>query len=369
MAEILKIEGTCMSGLKIRNLSVRYGSGSHAFQALKGINLDITEGTFVTLLGPSGSGKTTLLRCVAGLVTPAEGRIEAGSSLFYDAGTRTGLHTRQRNLGMVFQAFALWPHMTIADNIAFPLRMRGVPPEKQRVRADELLKLVGLAGLGQRYPTQLSGGQQQRVGLARAISGEPTLLLMDEPLSSLDARLREEMRSYIRRLQRELGITVLYVTHDREEALGLSDDVVILSGGTIVSNGSPRHLYSNPPDSFTAAFLAGWNIIGDVRELEGTMASSWLRKVSSGSSGGKLGLPVDLDGLGIHGAAETQVQGEIINVEFLGANVRLELLLPGISRPVFVMQSGQTGEACLRLEQRANIGIPIEAFRVLPDVQ
>lgn len=357
-----------MSGLKIRNLSVRYGSGSHAFQALKGINLDITEGTFVTLLGPSGSGKTTLLRCVAGLVTPAEGRIEAGSSMFYDASTGTGLHTRQRNLGMVFQAFALWPHMTIADNIAFPLRMRGVPPEKQRVRADELLKLVGLAGLGQRYPTQLSGGQQQRVGLARAISAEPTLLLMDEPLSSLDARLREEMRSYIRRLQRELGITVLYVTHDREEALGLSDDVVILSGGTIVSNGSPRHLYSDPPDSFTAAFLAGWNIIGDVRELQGTMASSWLRKVNSGPSGGKLVLPVDLAGLGIHGAAETQVPGEIINVEFLGANVRLELLLPGISRPVFLMQSGQTGEACLRLEQPANIGIPIEAFRVLPHV-
>lgn len=366
-----------MSGLTIHGLGVRYGAGAEKFQALHDVCLQITSGTFVTLLGPSGSGKTTLLRCVAGLISPSAGRIVADERLFYDAATSVGLPTRHRNLGMVFQAFALWPHMSVAENIAFPLRMREWPTGKRRSRVDELLQLVGLPGLGTRYPSQLSGGQQQRVGLARAISCEPSLLLMDEPLSSLDARLREEMRSYIRRLQKEIGITVIYVTHDREEALGLSDVIVILSGGRIVSIGTPRELYQDPPDSFTATFLAGWSLLGKVDDLAAGAEGRWLERVErpshchAGSNCAAL-LPVDIaEPLAeLPGNSETHVPGEVMNVEFLGAAIRMELRLPGVDRAVFVTQTGRAGEVALRLTRGARVNVPIRAFRVLsqPDL-
>ena len=362
-----------MSGLAIHGLGVRYGSGADKFQALTNINLQIAAGTFVTLLGPSGSGKTTLLRCVAGLISPGTGRITADDRLFYDADSSIGLPTRHRNLGMVFQAFALWPHMCVADNIAFPLKMHGWPAEKIKARVNELLVVVGLPGLGSRYPGQLSGGQQQRVGLARAIACEPTMLLMDEPLSSLDARLREEMRSHIRRLQKDLGITVIYVTHDREEALGLSDVIVILSAGRIVSTGAPRELYQTPPDSFSATFLAGWNLLGKPDDVVAGSEGRWLAHVvgasqfAAGNNCAAL-LPVDInEKLSVStGGSDTHVPCEVMNVEFLGAATRIELRLPGIDPAVFVTQTGSAGEAALNLRRGMRVDMPIRAFRILP---
>ena len=365
-----------MSALSIENLSVRYGTGSERFQALRDVSVQVGSGTFVTLLGPSGSGKTTLLRCIAGLLSPTAGRIVAGERLFYDAATSVGLPTRHRNLGMVFQAFALWPHMSVAENIAFPLRMRGWAKERRRTRVDELLTLVGLPGLGARHPNQLSGGQQQRVGLARAIACEPSLLLMDEPLSSLDARLREEMRSYIRGLQKELGITVIYVTHDREEALGLSDVIVILSGGTLVATGTARGLYQDPPDSFTAMFLAGWNLLGHVDQLSAHAEGSWLKDIARTSPchcGNHCAILLPVEFAASPGptsvANDPQVPGEVANVEFLGSAVRMELRLPGVERPVFVTRTGEHADAALQLDRGAEVALPLRAFRVLCEPQ
>lgn len=362
-----------MSELTIRGLAVRYGGARNAFQALTDVNLDVESGTFVTLLGPSGSGKTTLLRCVAGLVMPSGGRIEAGNRLFVDAASETGLQTRERNLGMVFQAFALWPHMTVAENVAFPLRMRGLERRKQQLRVEELLQLVGLPGLGARYPAQLSGGQQQRVGLARAICCQPSILLMDEPLSGLDARLREEMRSYIRRLQNELGITVVYVTHDREEALGLSDVIVILSNGRIVSVGPPRELFQDPQDAFTANFLSGWNRLGSPQDVR-SRGGEWLKELALGipetdGSDHVVMLPTDMKKpLKRTGRAQEarKIPAEVLNVEFLGTSVRLELRLPGVETSLFVSQAGSAADQALKTRRGDTVELPAEAFRLLP---
>ncbi len=357
-----------MTGLKITDLGVYYG-GPKGFRALSEVSLNVESGTFVTLLGPSGSGKTSLLRCVAGLVKPSEGRIEAGPDLFFDATSGTGLLTRQRKLGMVFQAFALWPHMTVTENVGFPLRMRGWSRSKRQGRVEELLELVGLPKMGGRFPSQLSGGQQQRVGLARAISGEPSLLLMDEPLSGLDARLREEMRSYIRRLQKELGITVIYVTHDREEALCLSDQIVILSRGRVMSVGTPQQLYRQPTDAFTANFLAGWNLLGG---LDGILAGggTWLNGSFAGAKDDSTTVvlptdfdePLDLSGI----AGDGFVPAIVTNIEYLGGSVRLELRMNGVQGPVFVSQSGETTQKVLALSIGTEIGLPMTAFRTLP---
>ena len=361
-----------MSGLRIEGVSLHYGTGPVRFQALDQVDLQISSGTFVTLLGPSGSGKTTLLRCIAGLVSPSAGRIMADDRLFYDAATSTGLPTRHRNLGMVFQAFALWPHMTVAANVGFPLKLRGWSTEKRNARVDELLELVGLPGLGGRYPTQLSGGQQQRVGLARAISCEPSLLLMDEPLSSLDARLREEMRAHIRRLQKTLGITVIYVTHDREEALGLSDVVVILSRGKMVAKSTPQDLYRRPMDSFTATFLSGWSKLGGVTALSARQEGRWVERVqrqTSCSCGGNCAvmLPMEMSEPRVQAPASdhTHISAEIMNVEFLGSSVRVELRLPGADRTAFVTQSGAAADSAIQLARGAHAGVPLRDFRIL----
>lgn len=267
-------------GLSVRHLTARYAGASA--QALDHVTLDVPPGAFVTLLGPSGSGKTTLLRVLAGLFSPASGEVSIGGRVVYSSELGIDVPTRRREVGMVFQSYALWPHMTIAANVAYPLRIRKWRREAISQRVKELLGLVGLGKLGERYPSQLSGGQQQRVALARSISHKPSLLLMDEPLSNLDAELRSEMRAYIKAFQRDVGVTTVYVTHDREEALALSDLVALVKDGEIVEYGEPRELFTNPRTRFGAQFFRGCSLL-NVHVTVGE-AGLQVTEISSGST-------------------------------------------------------------------------------------
>ncbi len=233
----------------IRAIRHRFGT----FEALKSIDIAIRPGEFVALLGPSGCGKTTLLRCIAGLVTPTSGEILIdGRSI-----TRVPIH--KRDLGMVFQSYALFPHMTVADNIRFGLKMHGVRGAEAERRIAEALALVQMVGYEARYPAQMSGGQQQRIALARALVTRPKALLLDEPFGALDAKLRESMQIELRRLQKALGITTIFVTHDQQEALSMADRVAVMNGGRIEQLDTPTQIYNAPMTSFVADFIGQTN--------------------------------------------------------------------------------------------------------------
>jgi iron(III) transport system ATP-binding protein len=237
----------------VRGATKTYGS----VEALKGVDLDIQEGSFTVLLGPSGSGKTTLLRSIAGIERLDSGNIRLGGTLVSDSGVH--VPSERRNLAMVFQDYALWPHMTVRQNVTYALRRRRVGSREASARVDATLERVGLGAKASNYPHELSGGQQQRVALARAIVGSPSLILFDEPLSNLDADLREHLRLEIATLTRESGATALYITHDQGEAFALADEVAILRGGSIEQRGTPESIYRHPESPFVARFtgLAG----------------------------------------------------------------------------------------------------------------
>jgi len=249
--------------LRVEGLEKRFGTVA----AVRGVDLDVPSGAFFTLLGPSGCGKTTILRSIAGIYLPDRGRVEL------DGVEVTTRPMHARNMALVFQNHALFPHMTAFDNVAFGLRMRRVPRAELRARVEEALALVRLDGLGARMPAQLSGGQQQRVALARALVVRPSLLLLDEPLSNLDARLRDELRAELRALQRRLGVTTVLVTHDIEEAFVLSDRVAVLRAGRIEQVGTPRELYRTPATRFVANFVGPVNEIplSSIDAVDGTM--------------------------------------------------------------------------------------------------
>ena len=234
--------------------------------AVNHVSLTIEEGQFVTLLGPSGCGKTTTLNCIAGLEEPDGGRITVGDAVLTDVGRHTVLPPERRNLGMVFQSYALWPHMTVYDNLAFGLRLKKVAQSEVRRRIGDVLELVGLRGMEQRYPFQMSGGQQQRVALARAVVAQPRVLLLDEPLSNLDAKVREQARFWLRDFQKRLGITAVYVTHDQAEALAISDMVAVLASGNLLQYAPPKVIYERPASRFVADF------IGQTSMLHGVVA-------------------------------------------------------------------------------------------------
>ena len=242
-----------MAGLRVESIVRRYGSVT----AVDRISFSVQRGEFVSLLGASGSGKTTTLRMIAGLEPVDEGSIIIGDSIVNGPGTN--VPTARRHIGMVFQSYAVWPHMTVSQNVAFPLQQQKVAADAQRARVSKILELVELGDLAERFPSQLSGGQQQRVALARALVAEPSLILFDEPLSNLDARLRESMRGLIRTLHRRLELTSIYVTHDQAEAMALSDRILILDRGRVVQEGSPRALYQAPASVFVAEFLGSAN--------------------------------------------------------------------------------------------------------------
>ncbi len=237
------------AGIEFRQVAKRYGADPRAPLAVKGISFVVPKGTLTTILGPSGCGKTTTLRMIAGLESPSSGQI------FIAGREVTTLGPAQRNVSMMFQSYALFPHMTVAGNVMYGLRMSGQPARLAREKAVEALRSVGLVGLEDRWPSELSGGQQQRVALARALVLEPEVLLFDEPLSNLDARLRREMREEIRALQQRLGLTVAYVTHDQGEAMAVSDQIIVMDQGLIAQAGPPKTLYEAPQTPFVAGFM------------------------------------------------------------------------------------------------------------------
>ena len=243
--------------IEIRNLTKWYETRQGRVKAVRGIDLEVAEHEVCVLLGPSGCGKTTALRCVAGLETPDEGEIRLGGKTVYSSAGGIHVPTERRDIGMVFQSYALWPHMNVFQVVAYPLTdgRRRVPAGEVKERVGKALEMVKLGGLENRSVTDLSGGQQQRVALARALVAEPQVLLMDEPLSNLDARLREEMRLEVRRLTTLLGLTTLYVTHDQTEALSLADRVCVMSAGVFVDQGKPEQVYFSPATRFSAEFL------------------------------------------------------------------------------------------------------------------
>ena len=243
--------------IEVKDLVIRYGEAV----AVNGVSFTVDRGEHVTLLGPSGCGKTTTLRAIAGLEQPASGSIRIDGHAMYDASERRNIPTEQRGVSMVFQSYAVWPHMTVFDNVAYGLRVRKQSQADIKANAERALDLVQMRHLAERPASKLSGGQQQRVALARALAFSPTVVLFDEPLSNLDAKLRAEMRVELRELQRRLDITSVYVTHDQEEALAISDRVIVMNVGVIEQIGSPETIYNRPRSRFVADFVGSANII------------------------------------------------------------------------------------------------------------
>ncbi|HEV8019954.1 MAG TPA: ABC transporter ATP-binding protein [Candidatus Lustribacter sp.] len=253
---------TIKDALVVDDLHKSFSDRKATVGAVNGVSFSIQEGEFYTLLGPSGCGKTTTMRCIAGLERTNQGRISiAGREVSAPGGVF--VPPNERDIGMVFQSYAIWPHMTVFQNVAFPLKVTGIRKGSKEMndRVEEALALVQLEGLAGRFATQLSGGQQQRLALARALVRRPKLLLLDEPLSNLDARLRDRMRTELKSIQRRLGITTLYVTHDQTEALSMSDRIAVMEAGTIVQEATPLDLYLKPLNSFVAEFLGNSNLL------------------------------------------------------------------------------------------------------------
>jgi len=302
-----------MSFVSVQNLQKSYG-GSPVFND---INCQIQRGEFVTLLGPSGCGKSTLLRCIAGLTAVDSGKI------LLDGSDLVPLSPQKRGIGMVFQSYALFPNMTVEQNVAFGLRMQKVNADDSRARVREVLQLVELQDFASRYPHQLSGGQCQRVALARSLVTRPRLLLLDEPLSALDARIRKHLREQIRQIQRELGLTTIFVTHDQEEALTMSDRIFLMNQGRIVQSGDAEALYTAPVDAFAAGFIGNYNL------LDAVSASRLLqRPVNS-----RLAIRPEAIALSLNGELEAQVRSHSL----LGNVIRYRVEARGVELLVDVL--------------------------------
>ena len=289
-----------MAFVQLEGLGKRYGE----IDAVVATHLSVEKGEFVSLLGPSGCGKTTTLQMIAGFVEVTSGRI------LLDGRDITHAKPASRGLGVVFQSYALFPHMTVKDNVAFGLRMRKVPNGELHQRVDRVLKLVRLDPHAERYPRELSGGQRQRVALARALVIEPPVLLLDEPLSNLDANLREEMQFEIRRIQREVGITTLMVTHDQSEALSISDRVVVMQAGRITQIDAPYTLYEHPRTEFISGFVGKANLLPGERDSAGVVQVQ---------RGGELTLSLRPEKIDLRDASHGRLQGKIVSRFFLGS--------------------------------------------------
>jgi iron(III) transport system ATP-binding protein len=263
-----------MNELSVNDLHLDYGTGAHANPILKGVSMHLKRGEVVALLGPSGSGKTTLLRAVAGLETPKAGAIDIGERRVFDGAKGYEMPAEARSLGLVFQSYALWPHKTVFDNVAYGLKLRKMGKADIAAKVKEVLTQLGLGHLGERYPHQLSGGQQQRVAIARALVYNPPVILLDEPLSNLDAKLREEARAFLRELIVRLGLSALMVTHDQAEAMAISDRILLLNNGKIEQQGTPQSMYETPDTLFTAEFMGSNNRLpGKVVSRNGASAA------------------------------------------------------------------------------------------------
>jgi iron(III) transport system ATP-binding protein len=363
--------------LRVENLEKAFIVAEGKVAAVRDVSFEVQEGTLLTLLGPSGCGKTTTLRCVAGLEHPDRGRITIGNVTVFSGSDGIVVPAYRRGVGMVFQSYAIWPHMTVAENVAFPLVHGGFKAPKSEVkkRVTKALELVGLAKQENRPAPLLSGGQQQRVSLARALVYEPKLLLLDEPLSNLDAKLREEMRIELRDLVKRLNISTLYVTHDQEEALVLSDEIAVMSEGCILQKGSPREIYLHPRHPFVANFVGTANFIeGSVVEprkngqpglVVGTALGQMSCALPSGvGKGERVSLMFRPEDVLIHPAAQTSTvnlfPGVLERMIFVGNKIQCD-----IRAGTLVLHSEVNVRAEIQQSSNVFVEVPPDCIRVL----
>ncbi len=362
-----------MTAIRVKDLLHRYGTGSAAMTSVDHVSFDVGDGEFYTLLGPSGCGKSTTLRCIAGLEDPSGGVIELDGAVVVSG--RAVVPPNKRDIGLVFQDYAVWPHMTVFENVAYPLRIsRKVTRSEIRSRVQDALHLVGLEQFVERRATQLSGGQQQRLSLARALVRQPKVLLLDEPLSNLDAKLREQMRTELRSIQRRLKIATLFVTHDQVEALSMSNRIAVMRDGKIVQEGTPREVYLKPNCEFVARF------VGSATFIRGTVAaySSLENEATLTTSMGPLRART-LDAVKVHDTVEVVVrpeavllddattavncfEGEIALAHFVGDAVDYSVRVGDES--IRVKGGGRTN---LRRGTRVHITLPVSECTVLRD--
>ncbi len=353
-----------MAFVELKDVQKKFATST----AVENFNLDVERGEFVSFLGPSGCGKTTTLRMIAGFEIPTSGVIRINGA------DMTNLPPNKRNVGMVFQSYALFPNMTVADNIAFGMTVTHKPKEQIAKRVDEMLRLIHLPQLGNRYPYQLSGGQQQRVALARALAIQPQVLLLDEPLSALDAKIRVSLRQEIRSIQRTLGITTIYVTHDQEEAMSLSDRIVVMSEGRMEQVGTPFEIYNFPKTQFVASFVGTLNQLqarvmdsaGGKLELEGQTIFS--AKPLERMSGETVAIALRPELIGMNGKSEgeqNQLQVIVEDTMFLGAIVRTRVRL---GQSVISFDTFNNPNLALpRREEKIIIRFPRDAVLILPE--
>jgi iron(III) transport system ATP-binding protein len=357
-----------MPEITVAGLSKAFGQG----RALDNVSFTVRDKEFLTLLGPSGCGKTTTLMSIAGFQRPDEGTISCGDRVFFDQAGKVHVAAEDRNLGMVFQSYAIWPHLTVFGNVAFPLKIRKMKKDAVRRRVGEILELVELGDYAERYPHELSGGQQQRVALARALVYSPSVLLLDEPFSNLDAKLRERARTWLKHLQGELGLTTLFVTHDQDEALSLSDRIVVMNAGQVLQVGGPEDIYHRPRTRFVAEFLGHCNILdayavaatsGGTTEL--ALRANGRRITVAGedlAADDQVQLAVRPEAITLdghqRGAGQNSYPAEVRAVSFLGDHYRYELDLDGLPLTVTDARSFAGPTVTVR--------IPPAACRVLP---
>ena len=334
--------------LRVEGLEKHFGPVA----ALTGVSFTIGAGEFVTLLGPSGCGKSTILRIVAGIEEPTRGAVTAGGEVVNDTSTGVMTPPDKRDLSMVFQSYAVWPHMTVAANVAFPLRYRKVPRRQRAEMVADALRAVRMDGFADRYPHQLSGGQQQRVAIARSIVARPGLLLLDEPLSNLDARLREDMRIELKRLQLELGLTMLYVTHDQAEALAMSDRILVMDHGRVLQEGTPEEVYRGPESLAAARFLGVKNTFGGTLAGPETVEVLGRRLpvqvVGQAAAGDAVTVAIRPDGFvrAPRAGAADAIDGQIRLTEFLGQAYDHEIDVDGATLIVRTAERlGDRGDA------------------------
>jgi len=356
--------------INIRGLQKTFRAQQGRVDALKGIDLEVGEGEFCVLLGPSGCGKTTTLRCVAGLERPDGGEIEIGGRLVNSPSRRLYVPTEKREIGMVFQSYAIWPHMNVFENVAFPLTQGQKRFAKSQVaeKVRMALKRVHLDDLGERPATDLSGGQQQRVAMARAMVTDSKVLLMDEPLSNLDARLREQMRVELKKITKSIGVTTLYVTHDQAEALSLGDKVCVMNQGEILQTAPPHEVYAHPVNLFVAQFVGEMNFVkghvagpGQVECPLGTLSIAVPPTLSAANS---VTLAIRPEHVGVGGCSDSQaarVRGKITSKNYLGDSALLEVDVNGVT-----LLAKLAGDCEAAVGEVAGIELPDHRWHVFP---
>ncbi len=358
-------------GIEARGVTKIFGGGADAVRALRRVSVQVRENEFFTLLGPSGCGKTTLLRLIAGFEQPSEGEI------LLDGAPVSHLPPHRRPVNTVFQSYALFPHMSVAKNIGFGLEMQGTSASETAARVAEMLALVKLDGLDRRRPAQLSGGQQQRVALARALANRPKVLLLDEPLSALDLKLRKDMQVELKRIQHETGITFIFVTHDQGEALTMSDRIAVMNDGEVLQIGGPTDIYEHPASHFVADFIGETNFLeGEILERNGATARVRLASgetriagaPAEGPAGGQVSLAVRPERVGLCApGAGAALSGRVETVVYFGTDTIYHLRLPDDARFIVRLQNHEGSQRVHGEGDEVGVRIADHALQVLRD--